>query len=266
MSISAQTCAWIRRAKAIVLVLAFGCCAATAQEAAFAVSQHGQSVGTASYRFKPTAGGIESTSLVHVSMQGLNYGLSKTEQLTTGHQLNHVQLSAIVNDSAVSVTGSVEGQQLTLNIEANGRRKITHLDLHRGAVFMPDFDPGALQTMLALAAGGNNRNLWSIIPKQTGAIDPVSVATYPDEEGTLDGKPIAVRHLVATIAGGTTHLFTGPGNQLLQAELPQAGFALVRNGFVLKPPAKPIAPPDTSEPAPTQPAPPRPRTPTPTEN
>jgi hypothetical protein len=29
---------------------------------------------------------------------------------------------------------------------------------------------------------------------------------------------------------------------LLQAELPQEGFALVRKGFVLKPPAKPVAP------------------------
>jgi hypothetical protein len=71
----------------------------------------------------------------------------------------------------------------------------------------------------------------------------VSLATYPDEEGTLDSKPVAVHHLVATIAGSTTHLFSGPDNQLLQAELPQEGFALVFNGFVLKPPAKPIAPP-----------------------
>jgi hypothetical protein len=79
------------------------------------------------------------------------------------------------------------------------------------------------------------------VPKQAGSVAPVSLATYPDEQGTLDGKPIAVHHLVATINGASTNLFAGPENQLLQAELPQPGFALVRKGFVLKPPAKPEA-------------------------
>jgi hypothetical protein len=239
---AAQRCARIFLKHAALI--AFACCAvASAQEAAFTVRHESQSVGTASYRYKPAEGGIESTSLVHVSMQGLNYALSKTEQLTAAHQLSHVQLSAIVGDSAVTVTGSVEGQQLALEIAANGRSKTSHLDAKNGAVFMPDFDPGALQNLLTLAAAGNNRELWAIIPKQAGTVDPVTLATYPDEEGTLDGKPIAVHHLVATVAGATTHLFSGPENQLLQAELPQEGFALVLNGFELKPPAKPIAPP-----------------------
>jgi hypothetical protein len=72
----------------------------------------------------------------------------------------------------------------------------------------------------------------------------VRLATYADQQGTLDGKAIAVHHLVATIAGADTDLFSGPEDQLLQAELPQQGFALVRKGFVLTPPAKPIAPPE----------------------
>ncbi len=238
----ARICARLRFLKRVALVLLLCCAAAAAQEAAFTVSQHGQQVGTASYRFKPSENGIESTSLVHVSMQGLNYALSKTEQLTAAHHFAHVQLSAIVNDSAVTVNGTVEGRKLALEIAANGRRKTTDLDSHAGAVFMPDFDPGALETLLTLAAAADNRDLWAIIPRQAGTIDPITLATYPDEEGTLDGKPIAVHHLVATIAGATTHLFSGPENQLLQAELPQEGFALVLNGFVLKPPAKPIAP------------------------
>ena len=52
------------------------------------------------------------------------------------------------------------------------------------------------------------------------------------------------------IAGANTDLFSGPENQLLQAELPQKGFALVRKGFVLKPPAKPIVPPGGLDAAP----------------
>ena len=78
--------------------------------------------------------------------------------------------------------------------------------------------------------------------QNAGSIEPVQLATYADQQGTLDGRPITVHHLVATIAGANTDLFSGPENQLLQAELPEEGFALVRKGFVLTPPAKPVAP------------------------
>ena len=128
------------------------------------------------------------------------------------------------------------------------------------AVFLPDFDPGALDTLLAIAVTQNNRGLWAIIPKQSGAqpgtVVAIQLATYADEKGTLNGKPIEVHHLVATIAGAKSDLFSGPGNQLLQAELPQQGFALIRNGFVLTPPAKAGAPPvPPPAPAGAQPAP-----------
>jgi len=214
-----------------------------AQSADFIVSQHGQPVGTASFSFTAAAGGYDSTALVRVAMQGLEYSLSKTEQLSSANHLRHVQLSGIVNGSAVTVIGSHDSAQFLLNISADGRSSTTRLPLHAAAVLLPDFDPGALETLLALAVTKGNRDLWAIVPKQAGTIEPVTLATYADEQGTLDGKPILVHHLVATIAGSNTDLFSGPQNQLLQAELPQQGFALVRKGFVLTPPTRPMAPP-----------------------
>ncbi len=187
-------------------------------------------------------------------MQGLNYQLSKNEELSPSNGLIHVQLSAIVNNSAINLVAKPDATQFLLNISANGHSSTTRLAAHTLTIFLPDFDPGALETLLAMAARSNNRDLWAIIPKQAGTIEPVQLATYPDEKGTLDGKPIVAHHLVATIAGNTTDLFAGPENQLLQAELPQQGFALVRKGFVLTPPAKPLAPPpspDLASPAPT---------------
>jgi hypothetical protein len=166
-------------------------------------------------------------------------------------ELVHVQLSAIINNSAVNVVAKPDGTQLLMNISANGRSSTTRLPGHNQAVFLADFDPGALETLLTLAAKSNNRDLWAIIPKRTGSMEAVRLATYADEQGTMNGTPIAVHHLAATIAGAQTDLFSGPENQLLQAELPQDGFALVRNGFVLNPPTKAPAPP----PVPAQPAP-----------
>jgi hypothetical protein len=220
---------------------------ASAQAASFDVSKFGHAVGTASFNFSSTKDGYDSTSLVRVSMTGLEYALSKTETLSAANQLRHVQLSAIVNGEAVNITAAPDSAQLLLNVSANGSSATARLDAHAESVFLPDFDPGALETLLALGVSNNNRDLWAILPKQSGttaaSINPIQLATYADERGTLDGKPITVHHLVATIAGADTHIFSGPENQLLQAELPQEGFALVRKGFVLTPPTKPPSPP-----------------------
>ena len=195
-------------------VFGFASVVAPAQSGSFDVAQNGHAVGTASFQFTATPQGYDSASMVRMAMKGLDYALSKTEQLSSANHLKHVQLSATVNGSAVNVVAAPDAaEQILLNTSADGHSTTTRLDGHAGAVFLPDFDPGAL-------------------------------ASYADQQGTLDGKAIAVHHLVATIAGADTDLFSGPEDQLLQAELPQQGFALVRKGFVLTPPAKPIAPPE----------------------
>jgi hypothetical protein len=226
----------------LALALAQSAIDAQAQSGAFEIAQNGQTVGSASFQFTATKDGYDSTSVVKVAMQGLDYALSKNEQLSAANQLQHAILSATVNGEAVSVVAAPDAAQLLLNISANGKSSTARLDAHAGAVFLPDFDAGALETLLALAVTQNNRALWAIVPKKAGSIDPVQLATYPDQEGTLDAKPITVHHLVATIAGANTELFSGPENQLLLAELPQAGFALIRKGFQLNPPAKPVVP------------------------
>lgn len=227
--------------------------AGLAQSGSFTVSQHGKPVGTASFNFTVTPKGYDSSSVVRVDMQGLNYAISKTETLDAANHLKRVQLSATVNSSAVNVVGKLDAAQFLLNISANGRSTTTPLPFHAAAVFLPDFDPGALETLLALAVTHNSRGLWAIVPKQAGSVVPIQLATYADEHGALDGKPLVVHHLTATISGQQTELFSGPHNQLLQAELPDAGFALVRKGFVLTPPAKAGAAPQQPLSLPTQP-------------
>jgi len=216
--------------------------ALSGQSGSFTISQLGKQVGTASFKFVSKADGLDSTSTVHVSMKGLEYAFSKTEQLSDASELKHVQLSATVNGSAVNVVGSPDSAQFLLNISSNGRSSTARLESHSAAVFMPDFDPGALETLLTLGVYRKNHDLWAIFPKQSGnqpaSVSAVKLATYSDEQGTLNGQPVTVHHLVATVDGASTDLFSDSDNHLLQAELPQQGFAVIRNGFVLKPPAK----------------------------
>lgn len=233
--------------------LALAAAPARSQSGSFNVSDNGSTVGTATFDVKSTPNGYDSNSLVRVSMAGLNYTLSKTEKLDSSNRLARVVLSGTVNGSAVNIIARPDNGEILINISANGRATTNRLAEHPNSVVLPDFDAGALETLLVMAAQQNNRDLWAILPKSSGSVEAVRLATYADQKGTLDNKPIVVHHLVATIAGAQTDLFSGPENQLLQAELPQPGFALVRKGFVLTPPAKPGAPPPDAQIPPQQP-------------
>ena len=227
----------LRFTLALAGLVAFGSFTLRAQSGSFTVSENGKQVGTASYHIAALpAGGYSSESLVQISMQGLDYALSKTERLDAGKHLKHVLASGTVNGTAVNITAKPDAANLLLNISANGRSSTARLALHSGAVFLADFDPGALQTLLWLVVSQKGSDLWAIIPKQAGSVALVTMATDAPEAGTLDGKPVAVQHLTATVNGAKTEIFAGPKNELLQAELPQQGYALVRNGFVLTPP------------------------------
>ena len=210
---------------------------AAAQPGNFEITLNGKQVGKANCNLVATRDGFNSTSVVRVTTKGLDYALSRTEQLSHAGELRHVLLSAVVNNEAVTVTGAFAGGQILLEFSANGRKTTAQLQAHSGAVFLPDLDPGALQTLLTLAAKRNNRGLWAIIPKQSGSIEPIVLATYPDQQCVFDGEPVTVHHLVATIASSKFELFSGPDNQLMQAELPQEGFEIVRKGFVRQPAA-----------------------------
>jgi hypothetical protein len=247
----------VLRKFALIALLSMVPVHAMSQSGSFIIAQHGHSVGTATVTFSAKAHGYDTTTVVKVAMQGLNYDLSKSEQLTSANAIKHVQLSATVNTSAVSITCAPDSAQFLLNISSGGHSNTTPLAQHTAALFLPDFDPGALDTLLALGAARNNAGLWAIIPKGAGSIAPIQLATYADEQGAIDGKPITVHHLKATISGAVTDLFSGPDNQLLQAELPQQGFALIRNGFVLTPPARAGAPPAAQPPASPQAPPPQ---------
>lgn len=76
-----QISAILPQAGFLALILAAGPLA-VAQSGSFVISQHGNPVGTASFNFTSTASGYDSTSVVRIAMKGLDYALSKTEELS----------------------------------------------------------------------------------------------------------------------------------------------------------------------------------------
>jgi hypothetical protein len=257
---------WIERFAAIGLVSLVGAAAGsqTGLAQSFQISQNGKSVGKANLRVDKSSAGFDATSDADIKMPGLTYKFTEKESLDPGYRLTKVQLDGTVNGSSAKVNTSKLGAQFLMKISANGGVTTTPLVMHPNAVFMPDFDPGALQALLNLGAAQNNANMWALVPKQSGSITAMRVATDADMQGTLNGKPITVHHLTLNYNSSKAELFSSPTNELLQTEWTDEGFAMVREGFKLTPPAKPGAPPPApAQPAQQQPAQPQGQTPQP---
>jgi uncharacterized protein DUF6134 len=229
-------------------VMAAGLLAANLAAQNFVISQNGKSVGTAKLSVKQGDGSLDSASETKIDMPGLKYTFSSNVDLDGSYHIRSVKLDGSVNGTAATVTAQPRGQEIDLRIDANGKKIDTPLAFHPSTIFYPDFDPGALQALLNLGAAHNNRDLWALVPKQSGSVAALRVVTNADMQGTLDGKTVAVHHFTVTGDTGKTEVFSDPTNALLQAEWTDEGFAMVRKGFKLTPPARPTAAPPAAPP------------------
>ena len=216
----------------------------------FLISQNGKSVGSATLSWARSGNGYGITSNASINMTGLNLSFSETGYLGAHLNLRSMQINGQVNGTPVTVGVQSSGQQYLMKIFANGQHINTPLAFHARTVFLPDFDPAGLQAMLRLGEAYNNAHIWAAIPKQTGSIVPMQIATDADMQGTLGGRGIGVHHFTVTVNGGNIEVFSSTTGDLLQAEWTSEGFALVRQGFILTPPKHPIgAPPPPPPPS-----------------
>ena len=222
-----------------------GLLAAAAGAQSFGLSQNGKSVGSATLSVKHDGQWIETASGAKVDMPGLKYSFNENAVFDGGYRISNVKLNGIVNGSSATVSGKTAGQQFMMTIVANGNTTNTPLAMHRNAVFFPDFDPAALQALLTVGATSGNQNLWALVPKQTGTVQTITLTPNEDMQGTEDGSPVTVHHLTLKYGTDKVELFSSPRNELLQAEWSDEGFAMVRQGFKLTPPAKPLGEPPT---------------------
>jgi hypothetical protein len=239
----------------MVGLMAAGLFAARLQAQDFILSQNGKSVGKASLHMDKEGAGFAAKSEADIKMPGLDYKFSENESLDAGYHLTAAKLNGSVNGTSAKVETTKLGQQFQMKIDANGNVVNTPLAFHSRAVFFPDFDPGALQVLLNLGAAHNNLDIWALVPKQTGSVAALRIATDADMQGALNGRPFTVHHITATLGTSKTELFSSPANELLQAEWTDEGFAMVRQGFKLTPASRPGAPPAAPQQAPQQPAP-----------
>ncbi|MFT4112715.1 hypothetical protein [Silvibacterium sp.] len=212
----------------------------------FILYQGDKTVGVADRTVQPTGVGYTLTSQGKLSLSKFNYSFNQTQHVDKGLNLVSSQISANVNGKPVTfgVRTDSTGREFQLAIGAEGKNTQNTVDRHQHLVLLADLDPAAY-TLLTQIVIQKPQTSWVLIPKQEGLLVPTEITPDPSVRGRLGGNQVDVQH--ATVVVGeqnpvSVELFYGRDGDLLEADLPEQNFYVVRDGFKLIDRPKPNLP------------------------
>lgn len=220
----------------------------------YSIEQSGKKLGAASYTIQNAPNKYLITSNGKIVQDKFSYAFSNTQKVDLSLNLITDQLSGVVNGKAVSFNATADptGRQFSLQISANGTRQNNVLDRNQNTALLTDLDPAGYMLLTRIAMRSPSHS-WALIPKENGFLVPVTFSLQPDTQGHLSGQSIPVKYVSAAISSQnaiTVELFYSPDGQLLEADLPQQNFYVIRDGFKLTNRPKPPAPPHGQAPPP----------------
>ena len=220
----------------------------------YTIQQDGKNLGAASYTVQNAPNKYILTSNGKMTESKFSYAFSNTQKIDTALNLITAQLNGVVSGKAVSFTATSDptGRQFKFDISANGQQQTNTVDRNLNTVMLTDLDPAGYM-LLTQVAMRSPANAWVLIPKENGFLVPVKFSPQSDTPGRLNGQPLSVKHTSAAISSQnaiTVELFYSPDGKLLEADLPEQNFYVIRDGFKLTNRPKPPAPPHGQAPPP----------------
>jgi hypothetical protein len=217
----------------------------------YTIFQGDKTVGSSEYTVTPTAAGYAIASHGDLHLSKFSYNFNNTQNLD--HMLNLVsdRITGTVNGSLVTFTVNADstGRQFNINVNAKGKDTQNTIDRHQHLALLPDLD--AAGYMLLTRIGLENPAIsWVLIPKETGLLVPTVYQRDEAVHARLDGREMDVEHTTVTVSAQnaiSVELFYTPDGDLLEADLPEQNFFVVRDGFKLIDRPK-YAPPRSPEP------------------
>jgi hypothetical protein len=199
----------------------------------------GKKVGTTSYTLASSKG----TTKVSSRVDRHDYPVPMTEEFRIGG--DGLVLSGLVTrpNDKVTVVYNIDKQHKKIDVlpNKNGEAQpAATWNLPR-----PDFVIGLMEDsatwqmlMDAVTAHPHSDNVYPILNVGENNFTPdrveVGRLSAPDDaKGTLDGKPVALRHFVLTLPKGAVDIYVDADGRLMQAEVASYGYKHVRAGFTL---------------------------------
>lgn len=253
------------RVSGLVLSLATLLCAGVVQAQAalpagssrFSILQDGKTVGSTECTVTPTPSGYTVTSQGELRLTKLNYSFNDTQMMDRMLNLVSDQITGSVNGKPVTfaVKADPSGRQFNITVTAEGKSTQNTIQRHRHLALLPDLD--AAGYILLHHVGLENPQIsWALIPKQNGLLVPTTYQRDANVRGQFESHDIDVQHTTVTVSAQNSinvELFYAQDGRLMEADLPEQNFYVIRDGFRLTnrpkfaPPRSPEQPPEQNQ-------------------
>lgn len=203
----------------------------------FSIAQGGKTVGSTECTVSTEGSGYTVTSKGEVRLSKLSYSFNDTQTMDRALNLVSDQITGSVNGKPVTfaVKADSTGRQFNISVTAEGKSAQNTVDRHQHLALLPDLD--AAGYILLHRVGLENPEIsWALIPKQNGLLVPTTYARDANVRGRYQGREIDVQHTTVTVSAQnsiTVELFYAQDGQLLEADLPEQNFYVIRDGFHL---------------------------------
>lgn len=197
----------------------------------------GKTVGSADFSATTVPGGYEVSSRGEMHLQKFTYSFTNSNRLDGELNIVRDQLTGTVNgaDVTFSLASDSTGRQFLINTAA-GKTTQNSLDRHQHTVLLPDLDPAAYVEMVHFALE-HPPTAWVVIPKQNGLLVPAEYDAQPDTSANFQGQPLVVHHTSVLLSGQnaiSVEIYYRDDGALLEADLPEQNFYVIRDGFRLE--------------------------------
>jgi hypothetical protein len=198
----------------------------------------GKTVGSADCSVATTPGGYQITSHGELKMPKFTYTFTNDNRLDSHLNVVHDQLTGTVNGAQVTfhLASDASGRQFQVSIDASGKTTTNTFDRHQHTVLLPDLDSAAYIEMAHFAIEHPDVT-WIVIPKQNGVLVPAQYNPESDVHGTFHGQPVDAHHtsvIVSEQNGISVELYYTSEGALLEADLPEQNFYVIRDDFQLQ--------------------------------
>ncbi len=201
-------------------------------------ADNGKSVGSAACSVTSLPNGYQVDSSGQMQLAEFSYRFTNNNRLDQYLDIVSDQLIGTVNGEPVTFNLSSDstGRTFNVSIDAKGKTTTNSFDRHQRTTLLPDLDPAAYLEMAHFALA-HPPTAWMVIPKQNGVLVPANYQPEAAASGIFHGQPISVLHtsvLVSSENGISVEIYYTSQGELLEADLPEQNFYVIRDGFVLK--------------------------------
>ncbi len=203
----------------------------------FTITQNGKTVGQTESNIERLANGYSIESHGEMGLGQFHYSFTSQNRLDPMLNVVEDRITGTVNGKQASfdVASSSNGRQFIIHSQGGGKNESNTVTRHQNLVVLPDFDAAAYVEMVHFAMA-QPQYAWVLIPKGNGILVPCGYVNKPDVQGRLDGRPVTVRHTTVIISAQNSvsiELYYTTDGTLMEADLPEQNFYVIRNGFEL---------------------------------